>query len=128
MVEKRNTKSLNLVASLKWPRPGVQDKAKVVTPAMPASRAWEAKKGQGSGWSNGGGGSLGQVECTLSFLDGDGKPLLQDADVAVVGQLEVVHARHDTGEIVIRRVRRLARAANDGEKGSKTLEACIQTR
>jgi hypothetical protein len=60
----------------------------------------------------------------LSFLNGNRKSLLENAQVAVVGQLEIVHAGHDTWEVVVRGVRGLARAAHDRKDRRKALETC----
>lgn len=62
----------------------------------------------------------------MSFLDGNGESFLEDIQTAVVGQLEIVHAGHDTREVIIWGVRRLARAANHREDGRETLETCAQ--
>lgn len=66
------------------------------------------------------------MECSLSFFHCDGKSLSEDLLTAVVGQLEVVHARHHAGKVVVGSVRRLARTAHNGKDWRKTLEACIK--
>ena len=55
------------------------------------------------------------MEGSLSFLDRDQKALPKDFQAAVIGQLEIVDTRHDTGEVVIGRVWRFAGAADNGE-------------
>lgn len=62
------------------------------------------------------------MECPLSLLDSDGESLLEGVQTAIIRQLEIVHAGHDTGEIVVRSVRGLARTAYHREDGCKTLE------
>lgn len=64
-----------------------------------------------------------QVEGTLSFFHRSGKLLLHNISGGVVGELEVVDASHDTGQIVIRGVWMLARFADHGEHGGETFEA-----
>lgn len=66
------------------------------------------------------------MESALSFLDGNRESLLEDIQTAVVGQLEIVHAGHDTREVVVWSVRVLAGAANHREDGRETLETCPQ--
>ena len=51
----------------------------------------------------------------MSFFDSDQKTLPKDFQTAIIGQLEIVDARHNTGEIVIGRVWRFAGAADNGE-------------
>lgn len=70
---------------------------------------------------------LGQVECPLSLPDSDRKPLLEGVQAAVIRQLEVIDAGHDTGEIVVRCERRLAGTAHHREDGCETLETCGDT-
>lgn len=77
-------------------------------------------------FTRGTGQNLGEVECALSFLDGNRESLLENIQAAVVGQLEIVHAGHDTWEVVVRGIGRLARAAHDRKDRSKTLETCSQ--
>ena len=67
--------------------------------------------------------SLRQVKCSLAFFDCNGKSFSKNTQTAVVRQLEVVHAGHDTRKIVIGRIRRFAGTADNGEDRSETLEA-----
>lgn len=67
---------------------------------------------------------LRQVESPLPLLDGNIQPVSQDFDVGVIGEFEVVDASHDTGQIVVGRVRRIARPAHDREHRGQTLETC----
>jgi len=64
-----------------------------------------------------------EVEGSLALLDSGEELLPHDVDVGVVGQLEVVDARHDAGEVVVRRVGRLARLADHREHWGQALEA-----
>jgi hypothetical protein len=67
----------------------------------------------------------GQVESALALLEGGEKPPLQGFVVRIVGKLQIVDARHDAGEVVVRRIRRLARLAHHGKHGCQLLEACV---
>lgn len=64
------------------------------------------------------------MEGALAFADGHVQSRAHDVQVRVVGELEVVHAGHDAGEVVVRCERWLAGLAHDCEHGSKALEAC----
>lgn len=64
-----------------------------------------------------------QMEGSLAFFDRHGQPFSKNIQAAVVGQLEVIHARHDTGQIVVWRVWWFAGSANDCKDGCETLEA-----
>lgn len=64
-----------------------------------------------------------KMECALSFLDRDGKSLPEDIQTAVIGQLEVVDTGHNTGKIVVGRVRMFAGTADNRENRCQTLEA-----
>lgn len=59
----------------------------------------------------------------MSFFDRDQKTLPKDFQAAIIGQLEIVDARHNTGEIVVGRVWRFAGAAYNGENWCQTLKA-----
>lgn len=66
--------------------------------------------------------NLGQVECSLSLFDGNGQSRLESIQAAVIRQLEIVDTGHDTREVIIRRVGRLAGATHYGEDGGEILE------
>ncbi len=68
--------------------------------------------------------SSGQVECTLAFPDGCAQPLAHHIEVGIVRKLQIVDARHNTGQVVVRCIRRLARFANDCEHRCEAFEAC----
>jgi hypothetical protein len=63
------------------------------------------------------------MESTLAFLDGNPEFLAEDGHAAVVRHLEVIDASHDTGKIIVRRIRGLARLADNCEHRSEVLEA-----
>jgi hypothetical protein len=58
----------------------------------------------------------------LAFFDGNEQLLLHDVKRAVVRHLEVVDASHDTWQIVVRTVGRLARLAHDCEERRERFE------
>src|SRR5947209_17025365 len=64
------------------------------------------------------------MESALSLLDGDVQTVPQDFQISVVGKLEIVDASHNTGQVIVRRVWRLAWLADHGEHGCKALETC----
>lgn len=66
---------------------------------------------------------LRKVESPLALFDGHEELPSQIIDVAVVGQFQVVDARHDAREVVVRRVWCLAGLANHGEHGGQASEA-----
>lgn len=65
------------------------------------------------------------MECSLSFLKSDRKTFFEDIQIAVVWELQVVHASHNTGQVVVRGIGRLAWAAHDCKDGGETLETCV---
>jgi len=65
-----------------------------------------------------------EMKCTLPFLDCDGESLPEDIQAAVIGQFKIVDAGHNTGKVVIGRVRGFAGTADDRENRCQTLEAC----
>ena len=66
--------------------------------------------------------SLRKVEGTLALLDGHTKLLLHDIQRAVIRHLEIVHAGHDTWQIVVRAVRGLTWLADDREQRGEGFE------
>ena len=64
------------------------------------------------------------MESSLSLLYRDRQPLLEDFEGGIVRELEVVDAGHNTGEVIVRSERWLARFTDHGEKRCQTLEAC----
>ena len=63
------------------------------------------------------------MESTLAFLDGNEQLGSHHLERAVVGHLEVIDASHDTRQVVVGAVRRLARLADDGEEWRERFEA-----
>lgn len=51
-------------------------------------------------------------------MDSNIEPLTEDVDGGIIGQFEVVDACHYAGKIIIRHIRRVAWAADDGEHWS----------
>jgi hypothetical protein len=72
-------------------------------------------------------GPLRQMERPLALLDGDVHLLPHRFQARVVRQLQVVDACHDRRQVVVRRVRRLTRLADNSEHGRERLEACKQS-
>lgn len=68
--------------------------------------------------------SLRQMECPLALFHGREELLPQDFNARVIGELEVIHASHDAGQVVVRRVGWFTRLANHSEHGRKLFEAC----
>ena len=66
---------------------------------------------------------LGKVEGALPFLNGNTELFAEDLHTAVIGHLEVIDTSHNTWKIIVRRVWRLARLADDRKHWSKVLEA-----
>jgi hypothetical protein len=60
----------------------------------------------------------------LTFPHGRAQLPAEGLDVRVVGHLEVVDASHDTGEIVVGCVGRIAWPTHDCEHGGQVLKAC----
>lgn len=70
------------------------------------------------------GSHLRKMETSLSLLDSCVQPLLQDPNVAVIGHLEVVDARHDRRQELVGSVGRFGGFADDGEEWGERFEAC----
>ena len=66
---------------------------------------------------------LREMKGSLTFLDGRVQLSAHNVKISVVWQLEIVDTGHDAGKVVIGRVGRFARLADDGEHWSQTLEA-----
>lgn len=66
------------------------------------------------------------MESALALPDGHTELLAQNVHGAVVWHFEVVDARHDRGQIIVRRVWWLAWLADDREHGREVLEAWIR--
>ena len=66
---------------------------------------------------------LGKVEGPLTFLNCSKKPLAQDFDVGVVGQLYIVRTSHDGNQEIVRCVWRFAGFADNSEHGIEALES-----
>ena len=64
------------------------------------------------------------MECALALLKSGEELLLESVHVGIVGKLQVVDARHDAGEVVVRRVVAFAGLAHYGEHGRQAPEAC----
>jgi hypothetical protein len=64
------------------------------------------------------------MEGALTFLDGGKEPPPQHLDVSIVGKLEVIDTSHDSGKVIVRGIRRLARLAHHGKHGCQTLKTC----
>jgi hypothetical protein len=62
------------------------------------------------------------MERALTLLSRHTQLLLHHIDSRVVRQLQVINARHDAREVVVRRVRRLARLAYDREHWCESIE------
>jgi hypothetical protein len=67
---------------------------------------------------------LRKMKSPLPLLKRRRKFLAQNLHRAIIRHLEVIHARHDRRQVVVRRVRRFAGFANDGEHRREVLEAC----
>jgi hypothetical protein len=67
---------------------------------------------------------LGQVESPLPLLDSNIQTVAQDFQIRVVWKLEIIDTGHDAWQIVVRRVWRLTRLADDGEHWCKALKSC----
>lgn len=68
---------------------------------------------------------LREVECALSFTHCDAEFVEENFGRGVVWQLQVVHAGHDTGEIVIRGVWWFTWPTDHGKHWCETFEAYI---
>jgi hypothetical protein len=63
------------------------------------------------------------MESTLAFLDGNSELLSKNIHGTVIWHFEVVDTCHDTGEVIVRCVRRFAWLANDREHWCEALES-----
>lgn len=64
------------------------------------------------------------MKCALALLDGYRQSVLEHLQIAVVGELEVVHTSHDTGQVIVWGVGGFAWAADNGKNGGEALETC----
>lgn len=55
------------------------------------------------------------MECPLAFFDRHVESISEDFLVAVVWQLQIIHARHHAGEVIIWRVRGFAGSTDNRE-------------
>jgi hypothetical protein len=62
------------------------------------------------------------MEGPLALFDSEHESLFQNFKIAVIGQLEIIDAGHNTWKVVIRSVRGLARFADNREHWRETLE------
>lgn len=65
-----------------------------------------------------------QVESPLALSYGNIQALSQDFKIGVIRKLEIVDAGHDAWQIIIRRIWRLTRLADNSEHGCQALETC----
>ena len=68
---------------------------------------------------------LRKMKSPLPLLKRHSQFLAQNPHGAIIRHLEVIHTRHDRREVVVRRIWRFARFADDGEHGREVLEAYV---
>ena len=78
----------------------------------------------GTGTSNRHSADSGQVEAPYTLFHCDRQFLAHDRLGRILGQLEVVDARHDAGQIVVCGQRRFVWLSNHGQRRVQPTEAC----
>lgn len=67
------------------------------------------------------------MESTLSLLDSGIHAALHDFQIGIIRQLEIVDARHNAREVVIRGVRWFAWLADYSEQRREVFKACVSS-